>query len=91
MIGGGDSLRCNLGTGVGISVKQIINIAEQVTGQKVPVKYGDRRPGDPAHLVADPGHAKKLLGWEASRKDPRSMIETSWKWMSQRHNGRFTS
>jgi UDP-glucose 4-epimerase len=88
---GGGSLRCNLGTGVGISVREIIDIAEEVTGQKVPVKYGDRRPGDPAHLVADPGNAKKLLDWEASRKDPRNMIETSWKWMSQSHDGHFSS
>ncbi|MDA7865917.1 UDP-glucose 4-epimerase GalE [Akkermansiaceae bacterium] len=89
LAGGGDSLRCNLGTGVGISVKQIIDIAEEVTGQKVPVKYGDRRPGDPGHLVADPGNAKKFLDWEASSKDPRSMIETAWKWMSQPHGGHF--
>ena len=88
---GGGSLRCNLGTGVGISVREIIDIAEEVTGQKVPVKYGDRRPGDPAHLVADPRNAKKLLDWEASRKDPRNMIETSWKWMSQTHDGHFSS
>ncbi len=91
LIKGGGSLRCNLGTGVGISVREIIDIAEEVTGQKVPVKYGDRRPGDPAHLVADPRNAKKLLDWEASRKDPRNMIETSWKWMSQSHDGHFSS
>ena len=88
---GGASLRCNLGTGVGVSVQQIIDIAEEVTGQKIPVKYGQRRPGDPGHLVADPSSAKKLLNWEASRKDPRSMIETAWKWMSQSHGGHFPS
>ena len=89
LAGGGASLRCNLGTGVGISVKQIIDIAEDVTGQKVPLRYGDRRPGDPGHLVADPASAKKFLNWEAARKDPRSMIETAWKWMSQSHGGHF--
>ena len=36
-------------------------------------------------------NAKKLLDWEASRKDPRNMIETSWKWMSQSHDGHFSS
>lgn len=89
LIQGGDSIRCNLGTGVGISVKEIIDMAEEVTGQKVPVTYGDRRAGDPAQLVADPKMAKDVLGWEASRKDVRSMIETAWKWMSAPHGGHF--
>eukprot|EP00095_Tigriopus_kingsejongensis_P006777 snap_masked-scaffold3502_size8402-processed-gene-0.2 protein:Tk06777 transcript:snap_masked-scaffold3502_size8402-processed-gene-0.2-mRNA-1 annotation:"UDP-galactose-4-epimerase" len=89
LIEGGDSLRCNLGTGVGISVKEIIDIAEEVTGQKVPVTYGERRPGDPAQLVAGPQRAKDLLGWEAQHKDARSMIESAWNWMSQPHGGHF--
>ena len=91
LIAGGDSVRCNLGTGVGISVKEIIDIAAEVTGKQVPVKFGDRRPGDPAHLVADPRLAKEILGWEATRKDARSMIETAWQWMSKPHGGRFPS
>ncbi len=90
LIDGGDSIRCNLGTGVGISVKEIIDAAEEVTGQKVPVTYGDRRPGDPAQLVADPQMAKDLLDWEAERKDVRTMIETAWQWMSQPHGGHFS-
>ncbi len=90
LIEGGDSIQCNLGTGVGISVKEIIDIAEEVTGKKVPLSYGERRAGDPAQLVADPKMAKDVLGWEASRKDARSMIETAWKWMSASHGGRFS-
>ena len=89
LTGGGGSIRCNLGTGVGISVKEIIEIAQEVTGKPVPVKYGERRPGDPPQLVADPALAKKILGWEARRKDVKSMIETAWKWMSEPHGGRF--
>lgn len=90
LLDGGESIRCNLGTGVGISVKEIIDMAEEVTGEKVPVTYGERRPGDPAQLVADPAMAKEVLGWEASRKDVRSMIETAWKWMSEPHGGHFS-
>jgi len=89
LINGGESIQCNLGTGVGISVKEIIDIAEDVTGKKVPVTYGERRSGDPAHLIADPSRAKELLGWEAEHKDARSMIETAWKWMSAHHGGHF--
>jgi UDP-glucose 4-epimerase len=71
---GGASVRCNLGTGVGVSVKEIISAVEEITGKTVPVKYGPRREGDPASLVADPALAKELLGWVASRKDIRDMV-----------------
>jgi len=90
VIEGKDTLHCNLGTGVGISVKEIIDAAEEVTGKKVPLVYGDRRAGDPAQLVADPARAKELLGWEAERKDVRSMIETAWKWMNGPQEGHYS-
>lgn len=86
---GGDSVRCNLGTGVGVSVKEIIGAVEEITGKTVPVKYGPRREGDPASLVADPSLAKELLGWEASRKDVRQMVDSAWKWVSGPLNGRY--
>lgn len=86
---GGDSVRCNLGTGVGVSVKEIIGAVEEITGKTVPVKYGPRREGDPASLVADPSLAKELLGWEASRKDVRQMVDSAWKWVSGPLKGRY--
>lgn len=86
---GGDSLRCNLGTGVGVSVKEIIMAVEEITGKTVPVKYGPRRDGDPASLVADPSLAKQLLGWEATRKDVRDMVRGAWAWMNGPHKGRY--
>lgn len=88
---GGDSVRCNLGTGVGVSVKQIIEAAEEVTGKKVPIQYGPRREGDPPALLADPSLAKETLGWEARHKDVRDMVRTAWEWMSGPHQGRFPS
>ncbi|MGD1979661.1 MAG: UDP-glucose 4-epimerase GalE [Akkermansiaceae bacterium] len=86
---GGESLQCNLGTGTGVSVKKIIDLAEEVTGLEVPVDFGERRAGDPAGLFADPALAKNLLGWEARHQDPRAMIESAWKWISQEHGGHF--
>jgi UDP-glucose-4-epimerase GalE len=86
---GGASVRCNLGTGVGVSVKEIISAVEEVTGKTVPVKYGPRREGDPDSLVADPSLAKELLGWVASRKDVRDMVRSAWAWMSAPGKGRF--
>ena len=89
LAGGGASIRCNLGTGVGVSVKEIITAAEEITGQPVPVQYGPRREGDPAVLVADPSLAKELLGWEAVNRDVRDMIRPAWKWLSGPRRGRF--
>jgi UDP-glucose 4-epimerase len=82
-----DQLFCNLGTGNGFSVRQIIQTAEKVTGKQVPVEYGPRRPGDAVALYADASLAKKLLGWEAHYKDPESIIRTAWEWFRRNPNG----
>jgi UDP-glucose 4-epimerase len=78
---------CNLGTGRGFSVKEIIATAEKVTGKKVPVTYGPRRAGDAIALYADPSRAKKLLGWEAKYKDPEEIIRSAWNWFSKHPRG----
>jgi UDP-glucose 4-epimerase len=80
---GGDSLRCNLGTGTGTSVKEIISTVEQVTGKFVPVTYEERRPGDPAVLVADPSLARERLGWVAQHSAPVTAIASAWRWMQK--------
>lgn len=87
---GGESVRCNLGTGVGVSVKEIISAVEEVTGKTVPVKYGPRREGDPPQLLADPTHAKETLGWVAEHRDVRDMVRTAWAWMSGPRGGRYS-
>ncbi len=88
---GGDSLICNLGTGNGHSVKEVIAAAERVTGKPVPAVYGDRRAGDPPRLVANPSLAKETLGWEAEYKDIDQIITSAWKWKNGSHNGRYSS
>ena len=89
LTGGGDSLACNLGTGVGVSVKEIIAAVEEVTGRTVPVKYSPRRAGDPPQLLADPSFAKEKLGWVAAHKDVRDMVRSAWAWMSGPRQGRY--
>ncbi len=86
---GGATTACNLGTGKGASVKEVIAAAEAVTGKKVPVLIGERREGDPPELVADPSKAKKVLDWEAEYRDVREIIGTAWKWMSGPRKGRY--
>jgi UDP-glucose 4-epimerase len=77
----GRQIFCNLGTGRGFSVREIIAAAERVTGRSVPVTYGPRRPGDAVALWADPACARELLGWEARHRDPDAIIASAWRWM----------
>jgi len=86
---GGPSLQCNLGTGRGLSVREIIDLAREVTGSEVPVVFGARREGDPPSLVADPAGARAALGWHACHQDPRVMVETAWKWLTGPRGGRY--
>ncbi|MCC5846603.1 MAG: UDP-glucose 4-epimerase GalE [Verrucomicrobia bacterium] len=86
---GADSFQCNLGTGIGHSVKELIAAAEQVTGKSIPVVYGERRPGDPPELVAAPAKAKELLGWEAEYKDLEMILKTAWAWSNGPRKGHF--
>ena len=78
---------CNLGTGRGFSVKEIIATAERVTGKKVPVTFGPRRAGDAVALYADPSRAKQLLEWEATHKDPGGIIRSAWNWFEKHPRG----
>lgn len=80
---GGLSSIFNLGTSHGHSVKEVIAACEKVTGKKVPVTLGDRRPGDPPALVADATKAKEVLGWEPKYHDLLPIIETAWAWEQQ--------
>lgn len=77
---GGTSLRLNLGTGAGHSVREVIDTAERVTGRPVPRREVARRPGDPPSLVADPSRARELLGWTARMSDLDSILRTAWAW-----------
>jgi UDP-glucose-4-epimerase GalE len=71
----------NLGTGVGSSVKEVVDLVEQVTGRQVPIQWVGRRPGDAIAVWADPTAAREAVGWEA-RHDLRTMVETAWAWHS---------
>ncbi len=83
----GKPIFCNLGTGRGFSVKEIIQTAEAVTGKKAPVTYGPRRAGDAIALYADPSRARALLGWEAKLKDPKVIIQSAWNWFKDHPHG----
>lgn len=77
-------LVCNLGTGTGFSVRQIIEAAERVVGHTISVTTAPRRPGDPAVLVASNARANAELGWEPHWTDLQTIIRTAWTWVQNR-------
>lgn len=81
------SVRYNLGTGAGNSVREVIRAVEEVGGRKVPVKQGARRAGDPAVLVADPTAIRRDLGWNPRYGDLRTIVEHAWRWHEKHPNG----
>ncbi len=76
----GSALKYNVGTGRGYSVREVIQAVEKVTGKKVPVKEGPRRPGDPAELVASSAKILNELGWRPKYTELESILETAWHW-----------
>ena len=76
----GKSIKVNLGTGRGSSVREVIEMCRQVSGCEVPEIIGGRRAGDPAELVADASLARKTLDWRPRYTEVREIIETAWKW-----------
>lgn len=77
----GASLRvCNLGSGRGYSVREVLTAVERVTGMPVPCSDGGRRPGDPAALHASSARAHAELGWEPKHSELDVIVETAWRW-----------
>lgn len=74
-----ESLLC-LGTGRGMTVREIIAAAETVTGEKVPFELAPRRAGDPASLVCGSALAQRELGWTPINSTPEQMIGDAWRW-----------
>lgn len=74
----------NLGSGTGFSVKQVIEACREVTGHDIPATVSDRRPGDPAVLVASSDLAREQLGWQPSRTDLKSIVGDAWAFTTER-------
>jgi UDP-arabinose 4-epimerase len=81
LFAGGAPLTLNLGNGAGFSVRQVIEMAQQVTGRTVPVIMGERRPGDSPRLVGDAGLARHALGWVPRYPDLASQVAHAWAWL----------
>jgi UDP-glucose 4-epimerase len=78
----------NLGCGGdGYSVREVIDTAQRVTGKEIPTRFGPRRAGDPAILVASSDKIKSELGWQPQFQDLGLIIESAWRWMQTHANG----
>ncbi len=77
---------CNLGTGKGYSVLDVLHAYEKACGKTLPYVIDPRRPGDIAECYADPTKAREELGWEA-KYGIEEMCASSWKWQSANPDG----
>jgi UDP-glucose 4-epimerase len=76
----------NLGTGRGVSVRELIGAATQVTGRRIAYRVVERRVGDPPQLVADPALVAHELGWSAQASDLETIVSSAWSWMQSPRN-----
>ncbi|MFI7127553.1 UDP-glucose 4-epimerase GalE [Nonomuraea sp. NPDC050153] len=72
----------NLGSGTGFSVQEVISVCREVTGHEIPAVVADRRPGDPAVLVASSAKIQSELGWKAERPALRDIVSDAWDALS---------
>lgn len=82
LMGGNHSNIFNLGTGVGYSVKEVIEMTEKVTGKTITILEKERRAGDVAAVVASSEKARMILGWKPQQSSLKGIIQSAWRWQS---------
>jgi UDP-glucose 4-epimerase len=74
-----ESLTVNLGSETGVTVTEMVEAARRITAQPIPADVVDRRPGDPAKLIASSARARELLGWKPCCSDVDSLVSSTWE------------
>ncbi|HHE32356.1 MAG TPA: UDP-glucose 4-epimerase GalE [Chlorobaculum parvum] len=74
----GESLAVNLGSETGHTVFEMLDASRRITGQPIPARVVERRPGDPPVLVATSAKAHELLGWRPRYSDLDTLVESTW-------------
>ena len=87
LIKGGENNVFNLGNGVGFTVKEVVDVAREVTGHPIPAKIAPRRAGDPAQLIASSEKAVKVLGWKPQYNDLGTIVASAWAWHKNHPHG----
>jgi len=80
-----DRLIYNIGNGQGFTIRQVIESARRVTGHPIPVEEVDRRPGDPAVLIASAEKIERELGWKRQFDKLDDIVASAWNWQQQRY------
>ncbi len=84
LLQGGASVICNLGTGTGYSVREVVAAAQRVCSCVIKTKTVARREGDVAILVANAAKAYDVLGWRPERSDLDTIMRDAWAWQQRR-------
>jgi UDP-glucose-4-epimerase GalE len=84
---GAQSTAYNLGNGNPVSVREVVDSVERVTGRKLPLRTGPRRPGDPAVLYASSEKIRRELGWKPQYEAIDVIVETAWRWREKHPHG----
>lgn len=82
-----DKLICNVGSGNGFSVRDVIETARRVTNHPIPSIDAARRPGDSARLVASPKKIMNELGWKPQNTNLQDILSSAWEWHKTNPNG----
>jgi UDP-glucose 4-epimerase len=77
----------NLGNGDGYTVREVIDVCREVTGNPIPAESKPRRAGDCTALVADATKAKTVLGWNPRHADLKEIVQSAWNWHRAHPNG----
>ena len=76
----------NIGNKQGYSVREIIDMVEEITQTKIPYKISEKRRGDPAELIADNSKITEKLNWRAKYSDLNTIVNTAWEWEKKLSN-----
>lgn len=77
----------NVGTGIGVSVQQVIQTIQDVVSPDIVIKKADRRAGDASELIADSSRIQKYLGWKPVHSDIETIIKSAYAWHKNNPNG----
>ena len=82
-----DRLVYNLGNGAGYSVREVVETARRVTGNRIPAVEAPARPGDAPRLVASPERIRRELGWQPQIPALDDIIASAWEWHREHPRG----
>ncbi len=84
LLDGGQPDIFNLGSGQGLTVLEVLQALREASGEVLDLRFEDRRPGDPAVLLADARKAKRVLGWRPAITEPEDIVGTAFAFLKSR-------